>query len=107
MQRRRADAARAVSSHVGVSDTAASICDRWTAGGGSDIRSLLVTLGLASGTTDSTAVTAAAFGAFRADTGTACALHWHIPKDDREEFISGLRSMLFTWAYRAWFLASN
>ena len=66
-----------------------------------------MTLGLASGTTDSTAVTAAAFGGFRADTGTDRALHWHIPKDDREEFISSMRSVLFTWAYRAWFLASN
>jgi len=105
--RRRQDAANNVRDLLAPYPDASAICNRWMADHDSDVRTLLVRLGLASGPTSSVAVAAASFGAFRQDTAVECSIRWHVPKLDRQQLLDRIRSTLFVWASRAWFLATN
>ncbi len=67
-----------------------------------DIRSLVVSLRLASGELESVAVLGAVFGGFRHDACTEAMKWWGVPAAARAELRSALRGVLFNWSHQAW-----
>jgi len=103
LQRRRHDAALAAvdlfrDSRWPLSASLIGACDAWLAGGGRDVRSLLIRLGLASGDPLSVAALAASFGAFPSDVANEFQRRWHVLPG----LLTQLRCALFVASSRAW-----